>query len=248
MLLCTPLASEDDFQDAVSYFTGAFDEASFSESEFEHFSRLREHPLRLNYASRSALIASGLFTAYQVESLLDYRRRNGAVLSLAELGVVDGFNASTVKHYALFLDFGADASDIFADGDRAFPEVDSLKLRHLRRIIDADVLCGASGKIAEGKASLRWYAKLLASYRGAVGKWQVSAASRQNWAYTPATSGTASRSALPRAVVSASGASRGMASGVLCLSDTRAMPVFPLLSSSHRKKAAELSVLSGKCL
>ena len=48
--------------------------------------------LDLNLATRSELLASGLFTPFQIESLLEYRAEYGALLSAAELALVDGFS------------------------------------------------------------------------------------------------------------------------------------------------------------
>ncbi len=48
--------------------------------------------LDLNLATRSELLSSTLFSPFQIESLLDYRAEYGALLSAAELALVDGFS------------------------------------------------------------------------------------------------------------------------------------------------------------
>ncbi len=48
--------------------------------------------LDLNVATRSELLSSTLFSPFQIESLLDYRAEYGALLSAAELALVDGFS------------------------------------------------------------------------------------------------------------------------------------------------------------
>lgn len=60
------------------------------------------HPLHINWAARSSLAASGMFTPYQVASLIDYRTKNGDILSFSELAAIDGFNreiADALKYF-----------------------------------------------------------------------------------------------------------------------------------------------------
>lgn len=99
------------FMDSVLYLTGAADISEVPESEFEHYEALHSHPLDINLCSRTRLAASRLFSAYQVESLLDYRERCGAVLSVRELGLVDGFGPEAAEYLLPFISFtGADAA------------------------------------------------------------------------------------------------------------------------------------------
>ncbi|MCQ2156600.1 MAG: hypothetical protein MJY57_05335, partial [Bacteroidales bacterium] len=77
---------------AVLRITGAADVSEIPVNDLENFQDLFRRPLRLNEASRGKLLASGLFSSYQVESLLDWRSRHGDILSATELSVVDGFN------------------------------------------------------------------------------------------------------------------------------------------------------------
>ena len=90
------------FISAVLALTGASCPEELGEFELERFERLAEHPVELNSASRSRLLGSGLMSAYQVASLLDYRSRNGDILSYTELSLMDGFSPATAEALKLF--------------------------------------------------------------------------------------------------------------------------------------------------
>lgn len=90
---------------AILVLTGASSPEDLGESEMERFQQYAEHPLRINQASRGRLLSSGLFSAYQVASLEDYRSRSGDILGVTELGLVDGFGAETAEALSLFVSF-----------------------------------------------------------------------------------------------------------------------------------------------
>lgn len=75
---------------------GVTDPEEIDSYEYERLYDLLEHPLKINQASQSALLSSGLFSRYQVASFLDYRSRNGEVLSYMELAAIDGFTEKFV--------------------------------------------------------------------------------------------------------------------------------------------------------
>ena len=62
-----------------------------AEELVRYYEGLLERPLNLNAASRAQLEETGLLTLFQVESLVAWRERYGAIRSAAELGLVDGF-------------------------------------------------------------------------------------------------------------------------------------------------------------
>ena len=100
------LSGDDDgWVAAAVALTGADGPECLDESVLERFQGLSAHPLPINLVSRSRLLASGLFSAYQVASLLDYRARSGDVLSAAELALVDGFDAGTAAALRHFVSF-----------------------------------------------------------------------------------------------------------------------------------------------
>ncbi len=93
IIVAALLSAAPGFEDAVLLITGAGTLEELDESTLERFRALSLSPLDLNSSSRSRLLASGLFSPFQVASLLDYRQRTGDILSPVELGLVDGFSA-----------------------------------------------------------------------------------------------------------------------------------------------------------
>ena len=69
----------------------------------EQLSVYMEHPVRINSATAARLTESGLFTQYQAASVIDYRERNGDILSFAELACVDGFSESAAEILCPFI-------------------------------------------------------------------------------------------------------------------------------------------------
>jgi len=105
--------SDDRFIASVLTLTGAAGIEELEEFELERFQHLADHPIALNRSGRSRLLSCGLFSYYQVATILDYRERNGDILSMNELAVVDGFNRETAYALVPFVVFdssGAPAS------------------------------------------------------------------------------------------------------------------------------------------
>lgn len=98
-------AQEDEIQCVIS-FLGVSSAEEVTELELESLSWFLSHPLNINLASRSRLSVSGLFSGYQVESLLDYRKNNGIIASFVELSLVDGFDGDFVHRLAPFITLG----------------------------------------------------------------------------------------------------------------------------------------------
>ena len=96
-------ATPPELEEAVCTLIGAASPEELDEATLEHFTELRARPLRINSAGRRQLLASGLLSPYQVASLLDYRERTGDLLSLTELGAVDGFGPRFVQVLSLFV-------------------------------------------------------------------------------------------------------------------------------------------------
>lgn len=99
-----------DEYEAIARLTGEDAPEDIDAQTFEQLSWFYSHPLPVNSSSRSRLLASGLFTAYQVATLLDYRERCGDILSGAELALIDGFSAETVSALAPFITLKKDSS------------------------------------------------------------------------------------------------------------------------------------------
>ena len=93
-LVCRP-GPDESFLQAVRTLSGVTDLEELDETEMERYTVLAAHPLPVNRTPRSRFLASGILSPYQVASLLDYRERNGDILSFAELARVDGFDEET---------------------------------------------------------------------------------------------------------------------------------------------------------
>ncbi len=85
---CHPLVAQD-IEGEIEQMA----EAGIPEDAVEEYLQQRSERRRinLNAASREALERSGLFTPFQIASLLEYRRDYGAILTPQELSMVDGF-------------------------------------------------------------------------------------------------------------------------------------------------------------
>lgn len=70
----------------------------------------------VNSLSRKALGETMLLTAFQIESLLEYRSLYGDILSEGELALVDGFNAALASLCAVFFSFAPSDSQSGRDG------------------------------------------------------------------------------------------------------------------------------------
>ena len=108
IILCLVLAllpldwNSNEFRNAVLHLSGAASVEELTESELERYQSLAERPLELNLASRSQLLSTGFFTPFQVESILDYIRSNGDILSTAELAAVPGIGLQMAKDLEFF--------------------------------------------------------------------------------------------------------------------------------------------------
>jgi DNA uptake protein ComE-like DNA-binding protein len=104
-ILPTMSAAAQDITESMLFLAGESDAENLSEEIVEKYEALASRPLRINTASRQALFSSGLLSAYQVASILDYRSRSGDILSAAELSLVDGFGEETAEALRPFVSF-----------------------------------------------------------------------------------------------------------------------------------------------
>jgi len=68
-----------------------------------YFDNLINHPLNINSASRGELERFPLFSLFQIESILEYKKEFGDILSLNELSLIDGFSSGFVKMISPFI-------------------------------------------------------------------------------------------------------------------------------------------------
>ncbi len=92
--------------EAIALIVGAVSPEEVTESDRERLLWRNAHPLDINSASRRNLSESGLFTDFQVVSLLDYVSSAGAVRSRSELALIDGFDGEIAEALSFFIAFG----------------------------------------------------------------------------------------------------------------------------------------------
>lgn len=73
----------------------------------EYFECLLEHPLAINRAGRKELEEFVLLSDFQIESILEYRKTSGDILSLSELSLLNGFDAEFAENIAPFISFAS---------------------------------------------------------------------------------------------------------------------------------------------
>lgn len=146
IFFCFIPAAGQDLESAIEQM--AEDGASEADVEdyIQQFKESRRHALDLNAASRQVLERSGLLTRFQLESLLDYRREYGRILSLQELSMIDGFSADFVRQISPLV-------TLTGAGDLAPPALE-IRSRY---------------KYKAGQAGLYQYNRILASS----GHWQA---------------------------------------------------------------------------
>lgn len=94
LILLLALAGEvSAFKEAVLFLAGASCLEELDSQTVERYEALSVNPLNLNSAPRSKLLSSGLFSPFQVASLIDFRSRTGDILSFTELSMIDGFSS-----------------------------------------------------------------------------------------------------------------------------------------------------------
>lgn len=84
------------------------DESSVEEL-LEKYQEMIRNPVNINSLNREDLERIGLFSLFQIESLIEYRGEFGDILSSGELMMVDGFSESFVKTIVPFITFSSDS-------------------------------------------------------------------------------------------------------------------------------------------
>lgn len=109
--------------EAILVICAASSVEDLDESVLEKFEHYAAHPVEINFSTRSRLLSTGLFSAFQVASLLDYRARCGDILSSAELGAIDGFGPAFAEALRPFVRFSSQRSPGQRPPGRDGPEV-----------------------------------------------------------------------------------------------------------------------------
>ncbi len=104
--LCIPfvvLSQEKADMELIMDFLHVHDPQELDEYEMERMNEFIVSPVRINEAGSQKLRSTGLFSAYQVAVIDDYRSEHGDVLSLTELASLDGFGEDFVRRLAPFV-------------------------------------------------------------------------------------------------------------------------------------------------
>ena len=100
-----PTDEDNDLQYIIENAVEAEDGEEFTfDTQFENLEELLRNPLDLNRSSEADLVRSGLFTALQVQALLEYRRRFGQIYTIYELVSIPGFDRITVFRVLPYVD------------------------------------------------------------------------------------------------------------------------------------------------
>lgn len=87
--------------------TGAESLEQIDAASVQNLEELYGRPLGINSANHGKLSSSGLFSTYQAASIIDYISRNGSILSISELSLLDGFNEEFARALSPFISLEA---------------------------------------------------------------------------------------------------------------------------------------------
>ena len=97
---------------------------TYDSEEWSYIEELHDHPLNINQATRAELLSLPFLEVHQVDSLLSYRERYGAIKNLGELLFVKNIDYSTRAFLHLFLYCDtvnrSGKNKVFIDGDSKF--------------------------------------------------------------------------------------------------------------------------------
>lgn len=71
------------------------------------YEEMLSSPLEINLITRRQMEECGLLTSFQIESILDYRKEFGDILSISELSLVDGFGPEAIETVRYFFRFSS---------------------------------------------------------------------------------------------------------------------------------------------
>lgn len=148
---------------------GAIEMEELDESEAQRLSDLKEHPIRINTASKARLAECGLFTQFQVASLIDYRTHSGDILSYTEMASLDGFDERYVSVIREYVELSSKAAPGHSSTERK--KSGSITVRGtIKKDAGAGLQCGYAVK---GRFDAAGSFTLNAGIRG--GGWSVGA-------------------------------------------------------------------------
>lgn len=172
LTVCPAAAFAQDLMDAVLFLTGASSAEELDADVMERYEALASRPLRINLATESRMVASGLLSRYQAASVADYRRSSGDILSLAELALLDGFGEAAARALAPFVSFDTQAAPGRSSLERGSVETE-IMARSAVQDSEGSVSGSYALKVRTGNED-RWTVALAAKPRGS-GGWLPSA-------------------------------------------------------------------------
>ena len=103
LLSSRPMAAQE--SEEIKYMVKllAVEPEELDEDEVERLSALLKRPISLNISTQDQLASCGLFSRFQVATLLDYRKRSGPCLSFMELASLTGFGDEFVDRIRPFV-------------------------------------------------------------------------------------------------------------------------------------------------
>jgi len=140
----------------VASLVGAVSVEELEQSEIDHFEVLRRRKLYINLASSSRLVSSGLLSPYQAASVLDYRSRNGDILSFTELAALDGFGPEYAEALKPYVSLQPSSSPLQQESRRLGME---MQLRECLKLEKGEPLQSTYG----GKLRISYGERLLVS-------------------------------------------------------------------------------------
>lgn len=132
-MMSLPVSVVYSVPEAAAYLSGVSELEQMPEEDLERWWDLAEHPVPINLVGRNVLEASGLMSMYQIVSLLDYRARSGDILSISELGAVDGFGKETAEALRWFISLASHSLPSKSSGYRT-PVRNSLTINESNKI------------------------------------------------------------------------------------------------------------------
>ena len=93
------------------------------------YEEMLSSPLEINLLTRRQMEECGLLTPFQIESILDYRKEYGDILSLSELSLVDGFGHEAIELVRHFFRFTSLQAIAFPFAEESYSHRFSTKVR-----------------------------------------------------------------------------------------------------------------------
>ena len=175
IFFCCPVVAQD-IEGEIEQMA----EAGIPEEAVEEYLQQRsERPkIDLNTASREVLERSGLFTPFQIASLLEYRGDYGAILTFQELSMVDGFGngfAARIEPFvALYGDDNPREAKISVQVRSRYRYKGGVEGIHQYNRILFEWGCFKAGVLAESDPGERLLTDHIGAYAGySKGRWSV---------------------------------------------------------------------------